>query len=334
MKVVRLQNLKPYNTFGIKAIAREMFFVDRETELPLLSSVFRTKEPLIIGSGSNILFVRNPLQPVIKLNFKGIEILNRTEEFIEVSVKAGTVWDDFVRWTVENNIFGVVNLSYIPGTVGAAPVQNIGAYGTEVAEFITKVHFFHIQEQKFITLDKEQCQFGYRTSIFKTELKNKAIITRVDFRLPLKPYYNLNYKDLEHLKNAKNLSLLTLRLSIGKIRMHKLPDPSIIGNAGSFFKNPIITKEQFNSLKQKYPDIPSYPMDGNKIKIPAGWLIDRLGLKGYRSGDAGVYPNNALVLVNYGNATGKDIFNLAQFIQDKVMEHYNIWLLPEVNIIM
>ncbi len=311
-----------------------MFFVDREKELPLLSSVFRTKEPLIIGSGSNILFVRNPLQPVIKLNFKGIETLNRTDEFIEVSVKAGTIWDDFVRWTVDNNIYGVVNLSYIPGTVGAAPVQNIGAYGTEVAEFITKVHFFHIQEQKFLTLDKEKCQFGYRTSIFKKELKNKAIITRVDFRLPLKPYYNLNYKDLDPLKNAKNLSLLTLRLSIGKIRMHKLPDPSIVGNAGSFFKNPIITQEEFNSLKQKYPDIPSYPMGEDKVKIPAGWLIDRLGLKGYRTGDAGVYPNNALVLVNYGNATGKDIFNLAQFIQDKVMEHYNIWLLPEVNIIM
>ncbi len=335
MQHIKNQDLIHLNTFHIKAIARDFFIIENEQEIPLLlnSKDLVQTTPLILGSGSNILFVNNPHRPIIQLAFKRLQILERQSDYHIIEVEAGMKWDDLVRWSVMNNYYGLVNLSYIPSTVGAAPVQNIGAYGEEVGNFITHVHIYNTERQRFETLSHKECSFGYRTSIFKTALRGKAIITRIRLRLPTKPQFNLSYRDLHFLKDNPNLSLWLLRLTIGKIRMTKLPDPSIIGNAGSFFKNPIISPEKFSTLQSRYPQVPHYQMPDGKIKIPAGWLIDRLGLKGYRHGNAGVYENNALVLVNHGNATGKEILELSRIIQSKVKQAFDIDLVPEVNII-
>ena len=335
MQHIKNQNLKQLNSFHIDAVARDFFVIENEQEIPLLfqSKDLVTKTPLILGSGSNILFVNNPQMPIVHLAFKRLQIVERQSDYHIIEVEAGMKWDDLVRWSVVNNYYGLVNLSYIPGTVGAAPVQNIGAYGEEVGNFISHVHIYNTEHQRFETLSQEDCSFGYRSSIFKTALRGKAIITRVGLRLPIKTQFNLSYRDLHFLKDKPKLSLWLLRLTIGKIRMTKLPDPSIIGNAGSFFKNPIIPQEKLSTLQRLYPDIPHYPMPDGKIKIPAGWLIDRLGLKGYRHGNTGVYENNALVLVNHGNATGKEILELASYIQARVRQAFDIDLEPEVNII-
>ncbi len=335
MQHIKNQDLTHLNTFHIRAFARDFFIIENDQELPILFnklSHYHTS-PLILGGGSNILFVKNPSMPVVHLANNRLHLAGRHTDYDIIEVEAGMKWDDLVRWTVENNYYGLVNLSYIPGTVGAAPVQNIGAYGEEVGNFITHVHIYNTARQRFETLSYDECSFGYRTSIFKTALRGKAIITRVGLRLPKRPRFNLSYRDLHFLKDNPNLNLWLLRLTIGKIRMTKLPDPSIIGNAGSFFKNPIIPQEKFSTLQSLYPDIPRYPMPGGKIKIPAGWLIDKLGLKGYRHGNAGVYENNALVLVNHGNATGEEILELSRIIQSKVKEAFDIDLVPEVNII-
>ncbi len=328
-------DLTDLNTFHIKAFAKDFFLLQDKNEIPGLVKKLKAKNtpPLILGSGSNVLFANDPTQPVIKYTPNSIHILEQHEDYDLVEVEAGMIWDDFVRWSVQNNYYGLVNLSYIPGTVGAAPVQNIGAYGQEAKDFIHTVNYFNIHLEQFTSITNSQCNFGYRTSIFKQQLRNKAFITSVVFRLPKKQFFNLSYRDLHPLKDNPNLSLLLLRLTIGKIRMSKLPDPSIIGNAGSFFKNPIITQDYLQRLIKQFPHMPYFTMPGNKVKIPAGWLIDNLGLKGYRLGDAGVYEHNALVLVNHGKATGKDILKLATHIQSLVKQKYNITLQPEVNII-
>ncbi len=335
MQHINNQDLTHLNTFHIEVKAKDFYIVENESELPRLFHELKkhNAKPLILGGGSNILFTDNPQIPIIQFITKRIKILEKYPDYDLVQAEAGIKWDDLVRWSVENNYYGLVNLSYIPGTVGAAPVQNIGAYGQEAGNFIHSVKIYNIEQQRFQTLSQEQCSFGYRSSIFKTSLKGKAIITSVIFRLPKQKHFDLSYKDLRILQDSPLLSLWLLRLTIGKIRMSKLPDPSIIGNAGSFFKNPIIPTDQLSALQQRFPQIPHYQMPRQKVKIPAGWLIDQLGLKGYRHGNAGVYENNALVLVNHGNATGEEILELAKIIQDKVKEKFDILLEPEVNII-
>ncbi len=333
MQITENQDLTQYNTFHVPAKARYFVLVENKSELPQLIDFANHKQLpiLILGQGSNVLFTRDLNMIVTKFNFSNLQITSQTHDSTIVQVQAGKTWDDFVAWTVENNLYGAVNLSFIPGTVGAAPVQNIGAYGTEVAQIIEKVEVFDLQTLNFTEIHKQNCQFAYRSSIFKTQLKNKAFITSVTFKLSKKPYFNLQYKDLQHLKNNPGLNLQLLRQTIGQIRHKKLPDPKTIGNAGSFFKNPIVSKEQARQLKDRWPQMPQYQLN-NAVKIPAGWLIDNLGLKGYKMGQAAVYQHNALVLVNLGNATGKQILKLANFIIDKVFEIYKIKLEPEVNI--
>ncbi len=334
MLILKNHDLTEYNTFHVKAKAAFFVKVEDKQELPELISFSKQKnKPIfIIGEGSNVLFTKDLDIIVAKLEFNGQRAKNESENEILVNVDAGKKWDDFVRWTVENDLYGVVNMSYIPGTVGAAPVQNIGAYGVEVGQNVHEVNFFDTENNKFSSLSAEQCDFGYRNSIFKTKLRNKAIITDVVFKLSKQKKFNLNYKDLKPIEKSPNLSLKLLRLYIGKIRFHKLPSPTVIGNAGSFFKNPIITKTQAQSLLNKWPQMPHFIL-GENVKIPAGWLIDNLGLKGFRMGQAAVYEHNALVLVNLGNATGAEIVKLANFIQQKVYETYKIRLEPEVNIL-
>ncbi len=333
MQITEKQDLTQYNTFRVPAKAKYFALVENKSELQqLIDFAHKVNLPiLILGQGSNILFTKDLDMIVAKFNFKKQQILQQTDTQLIVKTEAGKIWDNFVQWTVENNLYGAVNLSFIPGTVGAAPVQNIGAYGAEVAQIIEKVEFFDLKTQKFFEISKKDCKFGYRTSIFKTSLKNKAFISAVTFNLSKIPDFNLQYKDLQHLKNHKNLSLPLLRQAIGQIRHKKLPDPQTIGNAGSFFKNPIISPEKARKLKEQWPGMPQYQLN-KAVKIPAGWLIDNLGLKGFRMGQAAVYQHNALVLVNLGNATGKQILKLANFIIEKVYQTYKIQLQPEVNI--
>ncbi len=334
MLILKNHNLTRYNTFHINARAAYLVKIEDKTELAELIkfSKQQNKPVFIIGEGSNVLFTKDLDFIVAKLEFKRQKIIQADKNRILVNVEGGKKWDDFVSWTVENGLYGAVNMSFIPGTVGAAPVQNIGAYGAEAGQIVREVNFFNIENNKFSSLRAEHCQFSYRNSIFKTKLKNKVIITDVVFELSKEKNFNLNYKDLKPLENASNLSLKLLRLYIGKVRYHKLPSPSVIGNAGSFFKNPIIHKSQAQQLLKRWPKMPYYDL-GQNVKIPAGWLIDNLGLKGFRMGQAAVYEHNALVLVNLGNATGLEILKLANFIQQKVFETYKIKLEPEVNIL-
>ncbi len=334
MQIHQNINLKPFNTFGIEAFAKYLVITESHDDFAALQEFSQEKNLplLILGQGSNVLFTKDPGYIIVKLAQDSIRITGQTDSSTLVTVHAGKKWDDFVYWTVKNNLYGAVNLSFIPGTVGAAPVQNIGAYGTEVGQIIDSVEFFDLREKTFKTLKARECLFGYRTSIFKTTLKNKAIITKVTFKLSNRPQYNLSYAGLRELQGKNNLDQTLLRLTIGKIRMQKLPDPSVIGNAGSFFKNPVINKDFASRLKQQFPNMPQYDL-GQNVKIPAGWLIDSLGLKGFRMGNAAVYEHNALVLVNLGKATGKEILDLANFIRKKVFDAYGINLEPEVNII-
>ncbi len=333
MKLWHDKSLKPYNTFGIDVWAKKFFCVDKAFELSeiMQSILAEGRDFFILGGGSNVLFTRD-LDVVLKLCFTDFKVIVSDEDKCLIEADAGLKWDDLVYWTVENDLYGLVNLSFIPGTVGAAPVQNIGAYGTEIKDVLKYVEVFDIEQNSFKRLSAQECEFGYRTSIFKTRLRNHVIITRIGLELSKKPQFNLSYGPLKELASVANLSQRLVRLKLGQIRMKKLPDPSIIGNAGSFFKNPVVSEQKYIQLKKRFPSMPAYEMDSG-WKIPAGWLIDNLGLKGYRMGQAAVYEHNALVLVNLGKATAADILNLAKFIQQKVWQAYAINLEFEVNVI-
>ena len=289
---------------------------------------------MILGGGSNVLFTKNFNGLIILNSIKGKEIIYEDNQTVSLRVGAGEDWDELVEYTVKNNWAGLENLSYIPGRVGASPIQNIGAYGEEVKNTIEEVETFDVNTLKKITYKNKDCHFGYRSSIFKHELKNKKIITHVTFTLNKKHIFNLNYGVLEETVNQKGKATLqNIRNSIIEIRKNKLPEPEELGSAGSFFKNPIITEEKLKELQQAFPNIPYYKLAKNEIKIPAGWLIDQLGWKGYREGDAGVHKQQALVLVNYDNATGQQIYNLSQKIIRSVKKKYGIELDYEVNVI-
>jgi len=265
----------------------------------------------------------------------GICILEDNEEFSIVEVGAGVNWHEFVQWSVSQELSGVENLALIPGTVGASPVQNIGAYGMEVKDTITKVHAFEIKKRTTKTFSNEECKFEYRNSVFKITLKDKIIITKVEFKLLKTPLNKTTYGAIEEeLKILKlNPSPKNIANAVINIRNRKLPNPEELGNSGSFFKNPIISTSKFNSLKKDFPDIVGYKISDNETKLAAGWLIEKAGLKGYRDGDAGVHKNQALVLVNHGNASGQEINNLSRKIQKTILEKYGIQIEPEVNIL-
>ncbi|MCL2326990.1 MAG: UDP-N-acetylmuramate dehydrogenase [Bacteroidetes bacterium] len=326
-------SLKKHNTFGIDCSARYFFEYTTTAELhDFLRHDFQPTLPFfILGGGSNVLFTNDFAGTIVHARSKGIEITRETNKTVRVRVAAGEVWDDFVAWAVDRNLFGIENLSLIPGTVGASAVQNIGAYGMEAAQSIVAVHAAHVETLEQKIFSAEECGFGYRESIFKTEQARKYCITEVEFLLHKQGEFLLNYGDLQQqFSQQTEQNLQTLRYIICDIRNQKLPNPEITGNAGSFFKNPLISQKQFVELQQKFPTIVHYKAENGQVKIAAGWLIDNLGLKGFRMGGAQVHTQQALVLINTGTATAADIVQLAEEIQRQVLQAYGVEISPEV----
>jgi UDP-N-acetylmuramate dehydrogenase len=330
-------SLKNHNTFGIDAKAK--YFAEFDSLFALKeiisSEIFQNNKSFILGGGSNILLTKDFEGLILHNKIEGICILEDNENDITVEVGGGVDWHDFVMWSVSQELSGIENLALIPGTVGASPIQNIGAYGMEVKETIHKVTALEIATQEIKTFSNEDCNFEYRNSIFKEELKNKFIITKVEFELSKTALNKTNYGAIEEeLKNLNlEASVKNIAEAVINIRSRKLPNPAELGNSGSFFKNPIIETSQFEQLKKEFPEMVGYKITESTTKIAAGWLIDNAGLKGYRKADAGVHKNQALVLVNYGNASGNDIINLAKEVQHKIKDKYGISIEAEVNIL-
>ena len=339
MRIEQNFSLKTYNTFGIDAKAKSLVAVTTEAELIdfLKHNPLKNELALVLGGGSNMLLTKDIDGTVLHVAISGKQIIEETESSALVEAGAGENWHQLVLWAIENNLAGIENLSLIPGNIGTAPVQNIGAYGVELKDTFYSLDAIEISTGKKHTFTLEACKFGYRESIFKSELKGKFIITRVRLKLfkpphSLSTHYGAIKEELTN-KEVVNPSIKDVSNAVIAIRQSKLPDPKELGNSGSFFKNPIVREEIANSLKNSYPELPIYDANSGNKKLAAGWLIDQCGLKGYRTGDAGVHKKQALVLVNYGNATGADILALAQFVITHVYEKFGVKLEPEVNII-
>jgi UDP-N-acetylmuramate dehydrogenase len=332
-------NLLPYNTFHIPAVSRYFTTVRNVDEIQeALDTAAEMDIPkkMILGGGSNILLTKDFDGLVIKNEISGIEVINEDEDHIYLRAGAGENWHRLVMYCVEHNYAGMENLSLIPGNVGASPMQNIGAYGVEIKDIFHELEAYHLNDKVLQKFRLEDCAFGYRESVFKGKYKNQFMITSVTYRLNKKPVFNTSYgaisQELERM-GVKELSIQAISQAVINIRSSKLPDPNEIGNAGSFFKNPFVSNEKFHDLKQQYPTIPFFPADADHTKVPAGWLIEQCGWKGYRKGDAGCYSKQALVLVNYGQATGSEIYALSEEIIQTVKEKFGIELEREVNII-
>ena len=337
MEILKNHSLKTFNTFGIDANAREFTIVENITELIDLVKQTPKNDFFILGGGSNILLTKDIDKLVIQLNLKGISIIEESDDFFIVEAMAGEVWHEFVQFTLKNNFGGLENLSLIPGNVGTSPMQNIGAYGIEIKDSFYSCKALNLETFEIETFYNDACKFGYRESVFKNELKGKYIILSVQFKLTKENHklhidYGAIKQELEKMQ-ITNPTIQDVSKAVIQIRESKLPNPKEIGNSGSFFKNPVITKTQFEALLETNPNVPHYAVSENEIKIPAGWLIEQAGFKGERFGDAGVHKNQALVLVNYGNATGSEILAVAHQIQTKVNELFKINIIPEVNII-
>lgn len=334
MQVQENISLKPFNTFGIDARARHFTELNRKEQLPALTNKW-PGEKHIIGGGSNILLTHDVEGLTILNKLKGIEIIREDAQYAWLKVASGEVWHELVMYAIKNNWAGIENLALIPGTVGAAPIQNIGAYGVEVKDVVETVTAWHWEEKKYITLSNRLCRFGYRDSIFKHELKGKVFITNVIFRLNKQPKFNTSYGAISQQLNemgVQELSTKAIADAVIAIRSSKLPDPKVIGNAGSFFKNPSVSKMKFDELQHKFPGIPSWPIDDTHVKVPAGWLIEQCGLKGYCTANTGVHEKQALVLVNKGNATGSEIWELSERVLQTVAGKFGITLEREVQI--
>lgn len=329
-------SLKEHNTFGLDAKCRYFFKFEKEEQLIELISENQlvANNVLVLGGGSNLLFVEDFRGLVIYPEVKGIDIVDENEENILVRVGAGVDWDDFVAYTVEKGWGGVENLSLIPGNVGACPIQNIGAYGVEAADSIYSVEAINIETGEKIEFSNAQCEFGYRNSVFKTEFKNLFVVTYVNFVLSKEFTPILDYGSIkDEVEKLGEESIENVRKAVISIRESKLPDPLIIGNAGSFFKNPVIDEDLADKLRQKYQGMPEYSVDGGRVKLAAGWLIDKCGWKGFRKGDVGVHKDQALVLVNYGSATGIELVSLANDIRKSVFMEFGVNLDMEVRVI-
>jgi len=330
-------SLQHLNTFGIKAYAKLFVEVNAISDiLELITSGFLKNHLwMVLGGGSNILFTKDFDGLVIKNSLFGIEIEQEDSNTVLVRAMAGELWDNLVSFAIKHNLGGIENLSLIPGSVGAAPVQNIGAYGVELKDTFESLEAINTKTGEIEVFSNDACKFGYRDSIFKNELKGLYIIVSISLRLQKNPIYNVEYFALkEKLKdNSKPLSVSLISEYVSDIRRSKLPDPKVIGNAGSFFKNPEITLEKFTDLKSRFPDIQSFDLPNGDKKIPAGWLIEQVGLKGKQFGQTGSHKNQALVLVNYGEAKGEEILALANLIKKSVLEKFDIELKEEVTTI-
>jgi UDP-N-acetylmuramate dehydrogenase len=339
VKIEEEKSLRPFNTFGIDVNAAYFATVTSPQDLGevLSSTIYKNEKHLILGGGSNILFTKDFDGLVIKVDLKGIDIINENEEAITIQVASGEIWHELVMHCVKNNWGGIENLSLIPGLMGAAPIQNIGAYGVEIKNVIDEVHGIDLVTGERRVFKNEECRFGYRESVFKHELKEKYFISSITLTLTKKSHqFNISYGALQDtLKSMNNTTLTVQSISdaVIAIRQSKLPDPRVIGNAGSFFKNPTITQQHYQSLQKSFPSIPFYPSVNQEVKVPAGWLIEQCGWKGKKINNIGVHTHQALVLVNYGNGNGEEIFSLAMKIVASVKEKFNITLTPEVNII-
>lgn len=333
MKVIDKCPMTGRNTFGIEVFADTL--IEFESEEELREALLIAKAPVLtIGGGSNLLFMNDFHGTLLHSVIKGIEIVDNKEEYVLIQVGSGVVWDDFVAFCTERELWGAENLTAIPGEVGASAVQNIGAYGAEAKDIITEVRTVSVADGSTRVFTNDECEYGYRESVFKNELKGKYIVTYVTYKLSRKPLPNIGYGSLkESVEHLGNVTLPNIRIAVMQTRRSKLPDPKVLGNAGSFFMNPVISEELFQTIARKYPDIPSYPAGDGMRKVPAGWLIERCGWKGRALGKAAVHDRQALVLVNLGGATGADVKALADAVTGSVYDEFNIRLRTEVNYI-
>jgi UDP-N-acetylmuramate dehydrogenase len=337
MEILSQFSLKNHNTFGIEAKAKQFIAVHSIDELKKVLEENKNQPKFILGGGSNMLLTKDIDALVIHIDLKGKKIVDENDDFVWVESQAGETWHDFVLWTIEQNFGGLENMSLIPGNVGTTPVQNIGAYGTEIKDTFVSCEAINIETQEIKTFTHAECNFGYRESIFKHEVKDEYIITSVTYKLTKRNHkINTSYGDItaELAKNnITNPNLKDVSNAVIAIRQSKLPDPKELGNSGSFFKNPILLKSDFEKIHQKFPEMKYYDVSETEVKVPAGWLIEQAGFKGKRFGDAGIHKNQALVLVNYGNATGQEILAISKDIQKTVFEKFGIHIEAEVNVI-
>jgi UDP-N-acetylmuramate dehydrogenase len=337
MTVQHNVSLQSYNTFGINVKAKSFCNITSVKSLQNLLAENPNKPIFVLGGGSNMLLTKNIEALVVHINIKGIKVTEETDDYVVVKAMAGENWHKLVLWCIKHNYGGIENLSLIPGNVGSAPIQNIGAYGVELKDVFISCETVSIEDQSIRVFNKDECEFDYRESVFKKALLGKYIITSVQLKLSKTDHQlNLGYGAIKQQLAQNNITHPTISdvsNAVISIRQSKLPDPKHIGNSGSFFKNPIISSTHFDSLKQNFPAIPSYKVSETQIKVPAGWLIEKSGFKGKRFNNYGVHDKQALVLVNYGNAAGEEIYNLAKLIQHTVNRLFNITLEIEVNII-
>jgi UDP-N-acetylmuramate dehydrogenase len=334
--IEEFRSLRDLNTFGIDVKARAFARFSNVGELKEILSSNGEKLPLfILGGGSNVLFTKDVDALVLRNEIKGIDKVSEDDDHVLLRVGAGEVWHDFVRYCVENDLGGAENLSLIPGSVGASPMQNIGAYGAEIKDFFVSLEALEIASKELRTFSAQECAFGYRESVFKRNLKDRFVITHVVYRLKKKPVFNTSYgaiaSELSEMGNPE-LSVGAVSQAVTNIRNSKLPNPKELGNAGSFFKNPVVSKQTYEKLSEQYPDMPHYAQADGTEKLAAGWLIEQSGWKGRRVGNCGVHTKQALVLVNYGGATGKEIYDLSQAVLDDVYTKFRVRLEREVNI--
>jgi UDP-N-acetylmuramate dehydrogenase len=338
MQILENISVKPYNTFGIDANTKYFVAASSIAELQESLKWAQGKDlgVIVLGGGSNVLFTKNYDGLIIKNELKGIEKIAEDAEHVYVKVSAGEVWHAFVLYCLQNNLAGAENLALIPGCAGASPMQNIGAYGVEIKDIFQELTALHRNDLITNSFSNSECEFGYRESVFKNKYKNQFVITDVTYKLNKQPHFNIEYgaimQELEK-ENIHDLSIQAIAHAVMTIRTSKLPDPKQVGNAGSFFKNPSVTKEFYLQLKEKFQVLNAYENEDGTMKLAAGWMIEQCGFKGFRQGDAGVHEKQALVLVNYGNATGNNVLQICKQVQDAVLEKFGVMLTPEVNII-
>lgn len=328
-------DISDYTTFHISAVVSEFIEYDTSDELAGIIKELNgmNRKFIHIGGGSNILFASKYDGVVLHCRSAEIREVKRTVRHALIQASSGTVWDDFVKYTVDNGLYGAENLSYIPGEVGGAAVQNVGAYGVEAKNIIESVEVLNTENYQFLTLSADDCCYGYRSSIFKYESGRKYLVCGVTFKLSSEPFFSLEYGPLKDLVDNSDLTLQKVRNQIIAIRKSKLPEPDELGSAGSFFKNPVVDFHIYENLKTTNPDIPSFSLPNGKVKIPAGWLIEHSGLKGYKIGNAEVFPKQCLVIVNTGGASAEDVLRLKKHIQDTVWDKFGIEITPEVNLV-
>jgi UDP-N-acetylmuramate dehydrogenase len=332
-------SLKPYNTFGIDVKAKAFCTIDSLDQLSVIRELYLQYQPeiLVLGGGSNVLLTKDFNGLVLLNNVKGIEVRSEGQKQVELFAKSGENWHELVMWTVNKNWGGLENLSLIPGSVGAAPIQNIGAYGVELKDVLKDVHAYHWKTGTHCVFSNKDCRFGYRNSIFKGEAKGNYFITGITLLLEKNPtQFKTSYGDIRKVLGEKGVvhpTVASISAAVINIRSSKLPDPAVLGNAGSFFKNPVLEATSFSRLKALFPDMPSFPHEEDTVKIPAAWLIERCGWKGRKVGNTGNHASQALVIVNYGGATGEEIWQHAMTVRQSVKEQFGIDLEPEVNVV-